>query len=248
MAAKSKGNEEEVPISPVDLLRHQLEMHRRGTKEGPAVDAHRIAELQQQLAELVERGAGILEAIEGRDRLEESLRGDPLDLAVAQLGVSMRTLNALEGCGVIWVRELIQWTEPMVLATAGLNAAAASEIKAALDSLGLSLRVAEPAPPKPVHPRGAQAKKLAAVLLAPIGDVRLRQRAMLIALARGASEREANIAVGLSPGAHYAPGSLKRRIRHQLASAAAPSEIIGQFGQFDEATHRTLVRYVESLR
>src|SRR6185312_13060355 len=110
------------------LLKLKLALHEQGTAD-PVADAHRISELSSQIAELVERGAGRLEAMEGCGRLAEALEDDPLGLSLAQLGVSLRTLNAFENYGVVWVRDLVQWTESMALVAWQIGRPALNEVR-----------------------------------------------------------------------------------------------------------------------
>ena len=57
----------------------------------------------------------------------------------------------------------------------------------------------------------------------------VRQGQILVALSRGASQRQANEAVGLTSGAHWAAGNVRKSIRRKLADGVSPQAIAAHY-------------------
>jgi hypothetical protein len=255
--------EERGPRSLDEILAAKLKLHEQAaageidSKESREFHAFAAEKVRAELAELVERGAGMLEAIEGRSRLAEVLaidgeRIEPRQIAVAQLGLSQRTLNGLEEYGILWAGELSEWTEAMVRCGKNFGTKAVEEIRAALAGVGLRLREpreGEEAALPSRHSADRTASRASPQLIAARQNEPVKRKRLLATLAGGASQGEAVAAIGLNKSQFGVATRLKRAIRDRLQAGDEAAQIAADEGfPPGSALGEEIAAYIETLR
>lgn len=258
------GGTPSVELSKLDILLARMELHREaakgesGSHEPPEYHAEMADKVWAQIQELVDDTQWKLEALQGGAQLLESMsqqrrtEGDPSELAIAQLDICERTLNTLDEHGVIWVRELVEWTGPMILATRNSGETTLREIRKALADVGLKLR--EPRrgeePTIPLERHGVRRHRNGTKdsrKRTELGDGE-RNRRIIRGLVDGLSGTQINATIGLSKNSNWWPDEIKRRIKKQLASGDSPQEAATFFGfKRSDACFGKIVSYIAGL-
>ena len=205
--------------SPAEILQTRIELHRARGEEFAA------ARLSEQLPAAPR---WTLEELAAGDRPREALSDDARGWSLQQLGLPMKVCGAFEQYGVLWVRELLEWTEERMRSAPGLRGPTTrSRVKQALARVGLALRT--PAPderPEPLPPRMELARRRS--FFAGLGEARTRSIVKL--LASGVSQRQINRVLGYAAGAHWAAWRVNQRLRQMLAAGHPPEEIAEHLG------------------
>lgn len=205
--------------SPAEILQTRIELHRARGEEFAA------ARLSEQLPEAPK---WTLEELQAGDRPLEAISDDPRGWSLQQLGLPMKVCGAFEQYGVLWVRELLEWTEARMLLAPGLRGpTTCNRVKQALARVGLALRMPTPdETPEPLPPRIALARRRS--FFAGLSEARTRTIVKL--LASGVSQRQINLALGYAAGAHWAAWRVNQRLRQMLAAGHSAEEIAEQLG------------------
>ena len=188
-----------------------------------------------------------LEALEAGERPAEAISDDARDWSLQQLGLPMKLCGLFEQYGVIWVRELVEWTEQRMRLAPGLRGPKVrSRVKQALARVGLSLRTpSSDESPAPLPPRTKLIRRRSFV--GGLNETRTRMVVKL--LAGGVSQRKVNLALGYAPGAHWAAWRVNQRLKRLLATGIAPVEIAEQLGiDLGSSAWDQVVAYLVRLR
>ena len=205
--------------SPAEILQTRIELH---LARGEAFAAERLRR------KLRETPRWTLEELEAGDRPLEAMSDDARGWSLQQLGLPMKVCGAFEQYGVLWVRELLHWTEERMLLAPGLRGPTTrNRVKQALARVGLALRTPTPdEPSEPLPPRVELARRRSFVA----GLSESRTRTIVRMLASGVSQRQINLALGYAAGAHWAAWRVNQRLKQMLAAGYSPSEIAEHLG------------------
>ena len=188
-----------------------------------------------------------LETLEAGDRPAEAISDDARDWSLQQLGLPMKLCGTFEQYGVIWVRELLEWTEQRMRLAPGLRGPKVrARVKQALARVGLSLRTPPPdESPAPLPTRTTLIRRRSFI----DGLNETRTRMVVKLLAGGVSQRKINLALGYAAGAHWAAWRVNQRLKRLLAKGAAPVEIAEQLGiDLGSSAWDQVVAYLVRLR
>jgi hypothetical protein len=237
----------------------RLKLHRdcatgaEPSSEPPEYHAQMAESVRAEIDKLTEANGGWkLEVLESSERLKQAIadwttKGHDDELAVAQLNIDERLLSALDTRAVIWVRELLQWTEPMILALPSAGETLLSDLKQKLAERGLKLREAGPSE-VPVVPavkyrltrernekRGKRVSK---------DETIVRHRGVLRGLADGASYEELGQQFGMT---RSAVNNIRHALRKRVRSGEPPLEIARGLGFIHSKIRSRVVSYLASL-
>lgn len=243
--------------TPLDILKRRIELHLdrnshlRPVEGDPNYDQFVADKLADEMAELQQSPAKWkLEEFEGHQRLREVLNGDPLDLSIAQLGISEMVANALERYGIIWVRQLLEWTTGMLLSVPMIGPKGAAEIRLVIEPLGLRLRnpmEGEQPELPPCLPRPYSKKRYQPYAPNKV-DERKRARTIVLALADGVIPTLIVERLGLSTKATRLVSDLRNSLEKRRAKGECPREIARSLGfKFGNSAYSRAVSYLESL-
>jgi hypothetical protein len=172
--------------------------------------------------------AWTLEGLEAGERFAEAMSDNPLDWSLQQLGLPMRLCDCFEQYGVLWVRELVLWSDARMLLARGLRGPTARrQVQQALARAGLSLRKPEPeklSEPPPAA-RALARKRSYFDAISPA-----KTRTVLKLLATGISQRRINLALGYSAGAHWAAWRVNQRLKQMLSTGQTSTQIAEELG------------------
>lgn len=105
--------------TPAELLASQIDVH-VGKREFPLARA-RLGELEQIIV-----------------AAESITPEDAMKMTVAEIGLPLRTVNAIESLGAIYVRDLLQLRRKELMAIPQIGATAIADIYGRLESYGLA--------------------------------------------------------------------------------------------------------------
>jgi hypothetical protein len=228
-----------MPIpTPAEILQRRIELHHA---RGEKLAAARLAEQEPESSNWT------LEQLEAGDRPIEAISDDPLDLSLQQLGLPMKLCDLFEQYGVLWVRELVLWSEARLLLAPGLRGPTARrQVQQALARVGLSLRQPEPKerPNAPPAARPLARKRSYFGAISPA-----KTRIVIKLLAAGVSQRQINLALGYSPSAHWAAWRVNQRLKQMLSVGQPPTQIAEELGiESYSSSWEQVVDYLDRLQ
>lgn len=247
-------------LGRLDLLLRRLELH-RGCADGKEPSSEpreyhaRMAQsVHDEIQKLTEANGGWkLEVLENSERFKEAIsawltEGHEDELAVAQLDIDERLLTALDTRGVIWLRDLLQWTEPMILALPMVAESLLNDLKQKLAERGLKLREAtadEEAALPPIKYRLSRPREAKRGPGRRTEDETVtKHRGILRGLADGSTLDALGRQFGMNSNA---VGNLRRSWRRRVRSGDEPLEIARGLGFIHSPVRSRVVAYLKSL-
>jgi hypothetical protein len=205
--------------TPAEILQRRIELHHA---RGEKVAAARLAEQEPESSNWT------LEQLEAGDRPAQAISDDPLDLSLQQLGLPMKLCDLFEQYGVLWVRQLVLWSDARLLLAPGLRGPTARrQVQQALARVGLSLCRPEPEelPAAPPRARPLVRKRSYFGAISPA-----KTRIVIKLLAAGVSQRQINLALGYSPSAHWAAWRVNQRLKQLLSAGQTATQVAEELG------------------